>query len=374
MNSPKIPLSVPDLRGREKQLLVRCIDDNWVSSAGPEVTDFEAACRELTGRSHAVAVVNGTAALHLALLAAGVERGDVVAVPDWTFAATANAVCHAGATPLFIDVADEDWALDPVLLDEALASEPLVKAVIAVDPLGHAADFDAIAEICRRRGVALVEDAAGAIGGTYKGAPCGSFGDVSTFSFNGNKTVTAGGGGMVLTDDADAARLVRHISTQARPGRDYLHDRVGFNYRMTNLNAAVGLAQIERLADMVASKRAIAARYDAALNGRSDIAPMPRPEHSQSSCWLYSVQLATSHDADELVATLSSAGIEARTFWRSLSEQIAWSGAGRRLTGVSRHLSGTVVSLPSSSSLTTDQQERVIGAISAWRGKVLKVA
>lgn len=374
MNTPRIPLCIPDLRGREKELLVKCVEENWVSSAGPEVTAFERAIAELTGKAHAVAVVNGTAALHLALMASGLKPGDRVIVPDWTFAASANAVAHAGATPVFVDVSEADWALDCDLVAQALASNEGIKAVIAVDPLGHAADFDRLRPVCLRHGVALIEDAAGAIGGQYRGRPCGALGDIATFSFNGNKTVTAGGGGMVMTDNADAANLIRHISTQARPTREYRHDRVGYNYRMTNINAAVGLAQIERLAEMVASKRAIAVRYDAALAGREDIVPMPRPEHSQSSCWLYSVRLASEDDAQSLVATMDQAGIETRVFWRSLAEQGVWTAAPQLLNGTSKSLSGRIVSLPSSSSLAEGEQNRVIAAIRRFRGSDLLAA
>ena len=345
-----------------------------MSSAGPEVAAFEAAVAAVTGRAHAVAVINGTAALHLALLAAGVRPGDRVIVPDWTFAASVNAVAHAGAVPYLVDVSAGDWALDPELVAAVLARDIGIKAVIGVDPLGHAADMDALDEIAVRHGVALIEDAAGAMGGSYRGRPCGSLGNHSVFSFNGNKTVTAGGGGMVLTDDGVAARFVRHVSTQARPTREYTHDAIGFNYRMTNLNAAVGLAQIERLGEMVAAKRAIAARYDAAITGRGDIRPMPRPAHSQSSCWLYSIRLASEDDAQSLAGAMERAGIEARTFWRSLAAQAPWRDAPRRLRGVSAALSGTVVSLPSSSGLRFADQDRVIEALEGWRGSALMAA
>lgn len=365
---PRIPLAVPDLRGREEELLVKCVRENWVSSAGPEVTAFEQAIAKLTGRRHAIAVVNGTAGLHLALLACGIGPGDHVVVPDWTFAATANATAHAGAIPHFVDVGLADWALDPDLVSQALASDTRIKAVVGVDPLGHAADFDRLTDICRRRGVAVIEDSAAAIGASYKGRPCGSLGDISVFSFNGNKTVTAGGGGMVMTDDDAKARFVRHVSTQARPTREYVHDHVGFNYRMTNINAAVGLAQLERLDEMVATKRAVARRYDAALAGRADIVAMPRPAHSESTCWLYSVKVADEASAAALVTAMERARIEARIFWRSLSAQAPWASAPRTLAGRSAALSGSAVSLPCSSSLTESEQQRVLDVLGAWRG------
>jgi perosamine synthetase len=369
-----IPLAVPDLRGREAELLLQCVRDNWVSTAGPDVKKLEDEIAALTGRKHAIAVSTGTAGLHMALVGLGVGPGDRVAVPDWTFAATANAVCHAGAEPVFIDISPRDWAIDPVLLDQALAGDPTIRAVIAVDPLGHAADLDALFEVTERHGVALVEDSAAAIGTLYRGKPCGSFGATSVFSFNGNKTVTAGGGGMVMTDDDEIARIVRHVSTTARLDGQYLHDRVGYNHRMTNVNAAIGRAQLERLDEMVAAKRAIAARYDAALEKRNDMRAMPRPDHSWSTAWLYSIELETADAAEELVKRMELNGIQARVFWRSLSAQAAWAGAPSLLNGTSRSLSGTVVSLPCSSSLTSEQQDRVLDVLSEWPAKLAGVA
>jgi len=317
----------------------------------------------LTGRRFAVATVNGTSAIHLALLALGVKSGQRVIVPDWTFAATANAVGHAAAEPIFVDVTEQSWSLDPELLDRVLRERNDIAAVIAVDVLGHPADLDPIMKVCRRLGVPLIEDAAGAIGASYRGRPCGGLGDVGIFSFNGNKTVTAGGGGMLVTDNELVAQRARSLSTQARPGRDYIHDAIGFNYRMTNLNAALGLAQLERLDEMVAAKRAIAARYDAALAGCNDIRPMPRCEWAESSCWLYSVKLSDKAAAAALVHCCEADAIEARVFWYSLSAQTPWSDAERHLTGISGSLSGTVVSLPCSSHLTKEHQVRVIQAL-----------
>lgn len=368
LHKPRIPLSVPDLRGREGELLQKCVVENWVSSAGPEVAAFEQRLAHLTGRKHAVAVVNGTAGLHLALMITGIGSNDEVVVPDWTFAATANAVCHAGAKPVLVDVDDSDWALDPELVEQALSSNLQIKGIIAVDPVGHAADFNALLEVCRSYDVPLIEDAAGAIGASYRGKPCGSFGDVSVISFNGNKTVTAGGGGVVLTDDNELAERARHISTQARDRTAYLHDQVGYNYRMTNINAAVGLAQLEQLSSILNDKAEIVARYDAALLKRNDIRPMPRPHHTKNSGWLYNVEVSSPEDAQDLVANFGQHNIEARVFWQALSTQAPWSECRKFLQGVSHRLSGRVVSLPSSSSLTAEEQGRVLEVIAAWHG------
>ena len=366
---PAIPLAVPDLRGNERAYLERCVADNWVSSAGPYVNEFEARIAALCGRRFGVATASGTAALHLALTAVGRTADKFVVVPDWTFAATANAVIHAGATPLFVDVTRDTWTLDPGLLGEAIEQwGDRIAAVVPVHALGHPADMDPIVAHCRVADIPLIEDAAGAIGAHYRGRPVGSFGCAAMLSFNGNKTVTAGGGGMVVTDDEALAARARHISTQARASADYDYDAVGFNYRMTNLNAAVGLAQVERLDEMVASKRAIAARYDAALAGRNDLVAMPRASWAEHNCWLYSCGAASAEDAKALVAHLRGLKIEARGFWHSLSAQAPYRDAPRLLSGVAEDISRRVVSLPCSSSLSPEQQARVIEALAQWHG------
>ncbi|MEE9209881.1 MAG: aminotransferase class I/II-fold pyridoxal phosphate-dependent enzyme [Kiloniellales bacterium] len=370
MNTPaRVPLTAPDLRGNEAAYLNACVVENWVSSAGRFVGEMERRMATLIGRGHGVATVNGTAALHLALIAAGVEPGDRVLMPDWTFGATANAVYHAGAQPYFIDVTHATWTLDPDLVAQALADPAnRIRAVIAVHALGHPADLDPIGDCCATAGVALIEDVAGALGARYRSRPAGAFGDLAVFSFNGNKTVTAGGGGMVVTDDGASARRMRRLSTQARSGHGYRHEEVGFNYRMTNLNAAVGLAQLERLDEMLAAKRAIAQAYDQALAGRSDLKPMPRAEWAESSCWLYSVLCGSPPDAEALVAHLDARAVEACVFWISLSAQAPFALAPRLLTGAAAALSGRVVSLPSSSGLGAGEQRRVIEALAAWQG------
>lgn len=370
----RIALSTPDLRGREAEYLAQCVRDNWVSSAGPFVVAMEERMAVLTARRHAIATVNGTAALHLAVMAAGVTPGDLVIVPDWTFAATAAAVVHAGAQPYFVDVTRDTWTLDPELVDAAIRKvQHRVGAVIAVHVSGLPADMDDLALVCSRYGIPLIEDAAGAIGSRYRDRPAGSFGQISCFSFNGNKTVTAGGGGMLLTDDDEVARFVRSRSTTARKGADYEHEAVGWNYRMTNVNAAIGIAQLERLDEMVAAKQYIAARYDTALRQRPDIRPMPRPPWAKHSCWLYNARIADENSARELVDRLGAQQIEARRFWRSLSAQVPYAAAPRLLTSVSADLSGRVVTLPCSSHLSPVEQDRVLVALRAWQGTAFAV-
>ncbi len=372
MSTPThIPLATPDLGGYEADYLARCVNDNWVSSAGPFVVEFENQLAALTNRRHAVATVNGTAAIHLALLAAGVMPGDRVIVPDWTFAATANAICHAGAVPFFVDITHDNWSLDANLVAEVLdKSDHGVTAVIVVHPLGQTADMDSLRIAAKQ--LPLIEDAAGAIGAKYKGQPAGAFGDFAAFSFNGNKTVTAGGGGMVVCNCDTRAKSIRHLSTQARVGKQYVHDTIGFNYRMTNLNAAVGLAQIERLGTMLEAKKKIAGCYDAAIADRKDLMPMPRPKWANNSCWLYSVLTATPEDGSCLIHAMAEAGIEAREFWRSLSAQAPYSEMPNLLRGVSDSLTGRVISLPSSSHLDESSQGRVIEALGSWCGSTFE--
>ena len=369
--SDRIPLAVPDLRGNEAAYLQQCIDDNWVSSAGPAVSELERRMAALCARRFGVATVNGTAALHLALKVAGVGPGKRVIVPDFTFAATANAVLSVGAEPYFIDVTPETWTLDPELLARVLKEVGGVAAVIAVHVLGHPADMDPIADACRQHDVALIEDAAGAIGATYKGRPAGGLSDIACFSFNGNKTVTAGGGGMLVTDNEDWAERARSLSTQARLGADYSYLEAGFNWRMPNINAALGLAQLERVEEMVAAKRAIAARYDAALSGRTDLVPMPRANWGESSCWLYSVRCNGSVEASAFVDHFVEEKIEARKFWEALSGQSAYRAFAGQANPVAAALSGSVVSLPCSSSLARAQCDEVLSVLAGWQGERL---
>ena len=370
--SPRIPLSVPDLRGREADYLAQCVTDNWVSSAGPFVTEMERRVAALAGRKAGVACVNGSAALQVALSAAGVGSGDYVIVPDWTFAATVNAVVHAGGVPVFADIQATDWTIDPASVDDAIAAHgSKVKAVVAVDVLGNLPDPGPLKDLADRHGLTLLEDAAGAIGASRDGVPAGGIGDGAIFSFNGNKLVTAGGGGMFVTDDEALASRFRHLTTQARVGSDYRHDMAGFNYRMTNVNAAVGLAQMERLDEMLAAKARIAHRYEQAVSGRNDITFMPVSRPSESSYWLSNIVVADEPSMRSLVAHLDAARIDARPFWCSLSVQEPYKAYPAMPVPVSTAMTDRVVTLPCSSHLTDQEQDRVLEALVGWRGATL---
>lgn len=367
MKSDEIPLLVPDLRGNEIAYLTQCVTDNWVSSAGPFIIEFERRIAELSNARHAIATVNGTCALELILRAMQLKSDDLVVVPDWTFAATANAVIHSGATPVFCDISDSDWCLDPKKLVDLLAqSSGAIRAVIAVHSMGAPAKMDALATLCRKYDAALLEDAAGALGARFGNRPVGAIARAGFFSFNGNKLITAGGGGMIVTNDDTLADSARAISTQSRVGGRYQHDQAGLNYRMTNVNAAIGLAQIERLEEMLAIKRRIFSRYDAAFREQTGLNLPPRPAGRTANNWMYCTITSSPKEAESLEASLNSRGIGARLFWESLSSQAPYAAYASTDVAVSRAISGRVVSLPASTTLTEMEQDRVIDAALNW--------
>ena len=279
----RLLMSPPDVGALEEQYVVAAIRSGWVAPTGPEVTAFEAEISAVAGVSHAVALSSGTAALHLAMLGLGVRPGDVVVVATMTFVASANAVTYTGADPFFVDVLPEDGNLDPELLRAAItqirSEGRRVGAVMSVDLLGKVADYTSIEEICAELDVPLIEDAAESLGASHAGRPAGSFGRVATLSFNGNKVMTTSGGGMLLTDDQALADQARFLSTQARePVPHYEHRQVGYNYRLSNILAALGRAQLARLDEMISRRREIRGAYAEALAGapgvRSSVAPM----------------------------------------------------------------------------------------------------
>ena len=370
-----IPLCVPSLEGNEARYLQECIESTFVSSVGAFVDRLEGLSAQAAGSRLGVATSSGTTALHLALMSVGVGRDDLVILPSYTFIASANAISHAGAVPWLMDVTAESWTLDPRLLAEQLeretrrdgdrlihaASGRRVAAVMPVHTLGHPAHMDPIVAAARAFGLKVVADGAAALGSTYKGRPMGQLGaDLSAVSFNGNKTVTAGGGGMVLGDDEALMALARHISTTARVGTDYTHDRVGYNYRLTNLQAAVGCAQLERLDQLVSAKRRIRDAYDAALAGLPGVTLFPRVDWAEGAAWFSGILLK---DAEAVVAArgkLREAGIDARPFWKPVHLQPPYAQAPRTPMPVSDSLWGRVLTLPCSANLTPADQERVI--------------
>jgi dTDP-4-amino-4,6-dideoxygalactose transaminase len=359
----RIWLSPPDVGDLERKLLLDAFDSNWVAPVGPDLDAFEEQVAELVGVRHAVALSSGTAALHLALIAAGVRRGDTVLVPSFTFAATANAVVYLGARPVFVDSTPDSWNIDPALVAEELRARAgrgdLPRAVIAVDMYGQCADYEPLLDACDRYGVPLIEDAAEALGATYRNRAAGSFGLAGVLSFNGNKIITTGGGGMLVTDDDRVARQARHLSTQARePVPHYEHRSIGYNYRLSNLLAAVGRGQVQRLEQMIAARRATFEFYRAALPGWTF---MPIAGYGTPNYWLTCALV--DGDRDGLLAALNSRNIEARPAWKPMHLQPVFADCEMRGGDVSADLFRRGVCLPSGSALTEHDRERVVDAI-----------
>jgi len=367
----RIHLSPPDMSPRERELLLDAFDSNWVAPVGPELGAFEQQLADLVGVPHAVALSSGTAGLHLALLVLGVGAGDQVVVPTLTFAATANAATYVGASLRFVDSDEPTWNLDPDLLavelEEAAAAGRPVRAVITVDLYGQCADYDRIVPLCEQHGVLLVEDAAEALGATYRGTSAGGFGQAGVFSFNGNKIITTSGGGMLVSHDGDLVDRVRHLATQARePAVHYEHRDIGFNYRMSNLLAAVGRGQLEQLPTKVARRRAINARYRAALADVDGVGFLPDAPYGEPTSWLTVVTLdpdVTGVTPEDVRVRLEEHDVEARPAWKPLHLQPAFAHVPMRGGAVAERIFATGLCLPSGSSLADDDQDRVIAIV-----------
>ncbi|NVK18593.1 MAG: aminotransferase class I/II-fold pyridoxal phosphate-dependent enzyme [Methylocystaceae bacterium] len=373
-----IPLAIPNMSGNEAKYLNECIEMNFVSSVGPFVDRLEEMVAEATGAEASVVTSSGTDGLHVALLALGVQPGDLVIVPSYTFIASANAVRHCGADPWLIDVDAYSWTLDPDLLEQMLASETVkrdghlyhfesnqkVSAIVVVYTLGLPADMDRIVEIAKAYDLPVIADAAAALGATYKNRQLAEHGaDVAVFSFNGNKTVTAGGGGSVIARDPDVLAKIKHITTTARVSDAYDHDVVGFNYRMTNLQAAVGCAQMELLDDFVAAKRRIAQRYNAALSGIEGVSAFPEPTWAQSACWFSGVLLSISmKNVSEYISALRACEIGARPFWKPMHLQRPYKNMFSSTMTVTDDIWSRILTLPCSTNLTDEEQEFVISS------------
>lgn len=366
----RIHLSAPHMGGDERGFVTEAFETNWLSTVGPHIGAFEAELGAYVGR-HAVAVSSGTAALHLALRLAGVGPGDEVVFPTMTFVATVNPAVYLGARPIFVDSERESWNLDPALLAELLDSAAArgrpPKAVVPVHLYGQCADMDPILAAARRHGVAVVEDAAEALGATYRGKKAGALAGLAAFSFNGNKIITTTGGGMLVCDDPDLADKARHWATQARdPGLAYEHSELGYNYRLSNVLAAIGRGQLRVLEDRVRGRRAIAFRYRDAfadLDGLELMPQAPYGEHTNwLSCFLVDAQrLGCSRDA--LIEALAADDIEARPLWKPMHLQRLFAGAPVSGGAVAEDLFRRGICLPSSTSMAESDQARVIDVV-----------
>ena len=364
-------LSAPDVGEAEQRAILDALHSGWIAPLGPMVDAFEADMAARIGVAHAVALSSGTAALHLGFLGLGVEPGDVVVTSTMTFAATANAIVYTGARPYFVDVDPATGCVDPDLLDEALgqlrAEGAPVKIVTPVDLLGRACDYTRIAPLVESYGLTLFPDAAEALGASHAGRAAGSFGAASVLSFNGNKIITTSGGGMLLTNDEALASRARYLATQARqPVVWYEHTDIGYNYRLSNLLAALGRAQLARLDAMIARRRALRARYKAFWADVPGVSVFTTDGDEHDNCWLTSVLVdpaAAGWAAEDLRVWLAERGIESRPLWKPMHLQPVFADAPALITGAAQRLFETGLTLPSGSVLTDSQQDRVFDAL-----------
>lgn len=367
----RVYLSPPHMGDAERQLLLEAFDSNWIAPLGPHVDGFEKEFASYIGSAHAVAVSSGTASLHLALRMLGVGAGDTVITSTLTFIATANAIRYQNAEPVFVDSDRETWNLDPQLLEDELKQAAqqnrLPKAAVIVDVNGQCANYQAIAPLCEKYEIPIIEDAAEALGATHASIPAGRFGRIGCFSFNGNKIITTSGGGMLVTEDESLAKQARFLATQARdPAPHYEHSIVGYNYRLSNLLAAVGRGQLQVLDERITARRAVFQRYYDALHGLPGIEFMPEPPQDRSTRWLTAITVNAAQfgtDREQIRLSLEAMNIESRPIWKPMHLQSVFADCRAVVNGVSEHLFRDGLCLPSGSSLSTGDQQRVIDQV-----------
>ncbi len=370
MSAPRIYLSPPHVFGSEQELVAETFASNWVAPAGPHIGAFESEFATAVCQPYAVALSSGTAGLHLALKVLGVGPGDEVLCSSLTFSASANPITYEQGIPVFVDC-DQSWTMDPNLLEDALrranAAGRLPKAAVVVDLYGECADYDAIGAICARYGVPVVEDAAEALGSTYNGRPSGVFGRVGVFSFNGNKIITSAGGGYLVSEDGKLADRVRFLATQARDDAPhYQHSSIGYNYRLSNVLAAIGRGQLRSLGERVEARRRIFQSYREELSGLPGLSFMPEGAHSRSNRWLTCVLIdpaAFRATREDLRLALEAQNIESRPTWKPMHLQPVFSGCRMYGGAVSELIFERGLCLPSGSSLTEQDQQRVVATI-----------
>ncbi len=365
-------LSPPHLAGSEIDYLRNAVESNWIAPLGPHVDAFEQELSLATGAPHAVALSSGTAALHLALVALGIGRGDEVACSSLTFAASANAIVYSGARPFFVDC-DDSWLIDPALLDEAIHERrrqgARARAVVAVDLYGRCCDYEAIQQVCARHEVALIQDAAESLGATYRGAPAGSQAPLAALSFNGNKIITTSGGGALVGADEGQVEHARKLATQARePAPHYEHREIGFNYRLSNLLASVGRAQLATLPERVEARRHINARYRELLGDAPGVDFMPTATDGDSNCWLTCLTIDPALfgcDREAVRLALEEEDIESRPVWKPMHLQPVFAGAPAFGGRVSEALFERGLCLPSGSGMADADLDRVVATFLA---------
>lgn len=369
--APRIHLCAPFAGQRERDAILEAFDSGWIAPAGPHLERFEKKIAQMSETAHAVALSSGTAALHLGMLHLGVGRGDTVLCSTLTFAASANAIAYTGAQPVFIDAEAGSYNMCPKRLEEALrtmsAEGRKPKAVQVVHLFGHSADMDAITALCEQYEVPLIEDAAEALGANYRGRKVGSFGRYAVFSFNGNKIATSSGGGMLVSNDEKLINHARKLSTQARePDIGYLHNEVGYNYRLSNLLAALGLAQVEQLDSFIAKHKATKLYYQEHLSGLSGLSFMPDPAWGEGNHWLTVIAIDPSLapcSRDAVLAALEADNIEARPIWRPMHEQPVYRDNERFGGEVASALFQSGICLPSGTGMTDADRQRVVATL-----------
>ena len=352
-------------------MLLDAFDSNWIAPLGPHVNGFEQEFAKVVDAEHAVALSSGTAALHLALILLGIKPGDEVITSSLTFAATANAIRYCNANPVFLDSNSETWNMDPNLLEDELKAcaeeNKLPAAVMPVDVNGQCCDYDPIIEICNRYEVPIIEDAAEALGANYRERPAGSFGKIACFSFNGNKIITTSGGGMLVTENEEWAQHARFLATQARdPAPHYQHSHIGYNYRLSNLCAALGRGQLQVLSERVKSRRSNFEFYQSELGQHDGISFMPEPEGFYSTRWLTSIVVdpeVFGADREQIRQSLEAVNIESRPVWKPMHLQPVHQNCRSRVTGVSEAFFKDGLCLPSGSNLSQSDLQRVVNVI-----------
>lgn len=364
----RIYLSPPHMCGEELELVKEAFASNWIAPLGPHVDAFESEIADYLGAGHAAALSSGTAALHLALIMAGVKPGDKVLCPTLTFSASANPIVYEGGEPVFIDSDRDTWNMDPGLLREELQHAALrgklPRAVIVVDLYGQAADYDPILKACLEFDVPVIEDAAEALGASYKGKMCGSFGKMGVLSFNGNKIITASGGGMLMSDDESLIERARFLATQARDAAPhYQHSNIGYNYRMSNILAAIGRGQFRALEDRIAARGKIFNYYKAGLGDLPGIKFMPEAAYGSPNHWLTCVTVDEKEfgaTREEIRLALESENIESRPVWKPLHMQPVFAACRARGGVVAEDIFERGLCLPSGSNLAVEDLDRII--------------
>ncbi len=364
-----IPLHIPIFERNEINYVTDCIKSNFVSSVGEYVNKFEKAISEYTGAKYAILTVNGTAALHVSLLLAGVEENDEVLMPALTFIATANAVSYIKAVPHFVDVEERSLGIDAEKLDEYLSkitskengicinknTRRKIKAIVPMHTFGHPVDMDKLKKVANKYNLKIVEDAAESLGSLYKGIHTGNFGELSAISFNGNKIITTGGGGCIITNNEELAKKAKHITTTAKIPHpwEYEHDMIGYNYRMPALNAALGLAQIEKLPEFIEKKRKLAKKYQEILDGFKEFKFFIEPDYAKSNYWLNAIILNKGYEnlRDEILKETNENGIMTRPIWKLMHHLKMFKDCPRMDLSISESLEKRVINIPSSANL-----------------------